>query len=64
MKGFTGFCILMLGMCVILTALPELRDMVRKDEFFAGCLEYQIPDRYPEYQRIVMCENMWNRRGS
>ena len=61
MKGLVELSILFLGFCVLATSLPEFREMDRKDEYLRGCMEHQVPDRYPEYQKIVMCQNMWNR---
>ena len=60
MKGLVELSILFLGLCVLGAQLPEFREMDRKDEFLIGCLEAQ-PKGRDEWQKLMMCQNMWGK---
>ena len=57
-RYFTGGCILVLAGCVLLTALPEYREMDRKEKFMHGCMTEWIGER-EAWQHLMTCERMW-----
>ena len=57
---FTGSCILLLGICVLMTALPDYREMDRKEKFIHGCLLEAERDSRDDWMELLVCERMWN----
>lgn len=59
-SGLIYLVFLFLGICVVVIALPEYREMDRKDEFFRGCMEMQAEGRYDKWTQIMNCNRLWN----
>ena len=56
---FIGIAVLVLAASVLIAAIPDLRDMDRKDEFLVGCIEFQ-PEKRKHWMKLVHCEDMWH----
>ena len=59
MKGcFTGMCILMLGICVLMTMVPDYRELDRKEEFFRGCMVNWAASDDEKWEQLYDCERL------
>ena len=56
---FTGSCILLLGVCVLMTALPDYRELDRKEKFLDGCMSQWTDSKEETWKQIWECNNLW-----
>ena len=56
---FIGIAILVLAASVLIAALPDLREMDRKDEYFRGCMLDNRISKEDNWEALMVCNAIW-----